>query len=57
MIPGGLGYGFSIGNGYPEEKLPGIFGQKLRKTLDFARMWTRKFGFECRLVRILGKLI
>ena len=29
-------------------------GQNLRKKTDFARMWTRRIGFECRLVEILG---
>ena len=48
-------YRFSIGTGYTEEKLPGKLSQKSRKTSDFARMWSRKIGFERRLVEILGK--
>ena len=28
---------------------------KIKKTSDFARMWSRKIGFERRLVEILGK--
>ena len=47
--------GFSIGTGYTEEKLPEHLGKKWRKTSDFARMWSRKIGFERRLVEILGK--
>ena len=26
-----------------------------KRTQDFARMWTRRIGFECRLVEIIGK--
>ena len=50
MIPEGLRYGFSIGTGYPDEKLPGKLGQKSRKMTDFARMWSRKILEQNRLV-------